>query len=52
VSYGPTFADQFRQAVTYVDKIFKGDSSAPWPAASSPRRSPPWRSRHASRSRI
>ncbi len=24
VSYGPTLADQFRQAVTYVDKILKG----------------------------
>ena len=24
MSYGPTFADQFRQAATFVDKILKG----------------------------
>jgi ABC-type uncharacterized transport system substrate-binding protein len=31
MSYDPTFADQFRQAVTYVDKIFKGEKPGDLP---------------------
>ena len=31
MSYGPTFADQFRQAVTYVDKIFRGEKPGDLP---------------------
>ncbi len=33
MSFGPSLADQFRQAATYVDKILKGGKPADLPVA-------------------
>ena len=34
ISYGPNFADQFRRAADYVDRILKGEKPADLPVQS------------------